>query len=128
MVASLEYSKIHNLICNNSITHRIMSDTYNSVHMKYNNKNNMSRLRTIGLRSIIFKSQLAVQLFSMYYLQYKEMSSMATLASMSFFKRSGTYNLYSFGRIGYKNDVKTATTTTTTKKKIMGTHVFYASI
>ena len=24
---------------------------------------------------------------------------------MSFFKRSGSYNLYSFGRVGYKNDV-----------------------
>ena len=38
----------------------------------------------------------------MYYLLYKEMSFLATLASMSFFKRSGTYNLYSFGRAGYK--------------------------
>ena len=27
---------------------------------------------------------------------------------MSFFKRSGAYNLDCFGRIGYKNDVKTA--------------------
>ena len=35
---------------------------------------------------------------------------------MRFFKRSGTYNVYSFGRVGYKNDVKTATN--------MGTHVF----
>ena len=48
---------------------------------------------------------MAVQLFSMYYLLYKEMT---TLASVSFFKRSGTYNLYSFGKVGYKNDVKTA--------------------
>ena len=38
----------------------------------------------------------------MYYLLYKEMSFLATLTSMSFFKRSGTYNLYSFGRAGYK--------------------------
>ena len=43
MVASLEYSKIQNLICNNSITHRIMTDTYNYVHMKYNNKHNISQ-------------------------------------------------------------------------------------
>ena len=73
MVASLEYSKIQNLICNNSITHRIMTDTYNSVRMKYNNKHK-SRLRTIGLRSIIFKIHLTVQLFSMYCLLYREMS------------------------------------------------------
>ena len=33
-VASFEYLKIQNLICNNSITHRIKTDTYNSVHMK----------------------------------------------------------------------------------------------
>ena len=52
----------------------------------------------------------------MYYLLYKEMPFLATLASMSFFKRSGTYNLYCFGRVGYKNDVKTA--------KNMGTRVF----
>ena len=74
------------------------------------------RLRTIGLRSIIFKIHLTVQLFSKYYLLYKEISFLATLTSMSFFKRSGTYNLYSFRRIGYKNDMKTA--------KNMGTHVF----
>ena len=43
MVASLEYSKIQILICNNSITHRIITDTYNSVHMKYNNKHNISQ-------------------------------------------------------------------------------------
>ena len=36
------------------------------------------------------------------------MSFLATLASMSFFKRAGTYNLYCFGSVGYKNDVKTA--------------------
>ena len=36
---------------------------------------------------------------------------------MSFFKRSGIYNLDCFGRVGYKNDVKTV-------KKNMGTHVF----
>ena len=56
----------------------------------------------------------------MYYLLYKEISFLATLASMSFFKRSGTYNLYCFGRVGHKHDVKTA------KKYIyiyMGTHV-----
>ena len=35
------------------------------------------------------------------------MSCLAPLASMSFFKRSGTYNVYSFGRAGYKNHVKT---------------------
>ena len=35
---------------------------------------------------------------------------------MSFFKRSGTYNLYRFGRDGYLNDVKTANN--------MGTHIF----
>ena len=34
---------------------------------------------------------------------------------MSFLERSGTYNLYPFGRVGYKNDVKTA--------KHMGIHV-----
>ena len=44
------------------------------------------------------------------------MSFLAMLASMSFFKRSGTYNLYFFGSVGYKNDVKAA--------KNMGTHVF----
>ena len=38
----------------------------------------------------------------MYYLLYIEMSFLATLASMSFFKRSDTYNLYCFGRVGYK--------------------------
>ena len=43
MVAFLEYSKIKKSICNNSITHRIMTDTYNSVHMKYNNKHNISQ-------------------------------------------------------------------------------------
>ena len=52
----------------------------------------------------------------MYYLPYTEMSFLATLASVSFFKRSGPYNLYCFGRVGYKNDVKTA--------QNMGTHVF----
>ena len=36
----------------------------------------------------------------MYYLLYKELSFLATLASMSFFKRSGTYNLDCFGRVG----------------------------
>ena len=36
--------------------------------------------------------------------------------SCFFFKRSGTYNLYCFGRVGYKNDVKT--------EKHMETHVF----
>ena len=46
-----------------------------------------------------------MQLFSMYYLLYKEISF---LACMSFFKRSGSYDLYCFGRVGYKNDVKTA--------------------
>ena len=35
---------------------------------------------------------------------------------MSFFKRSGTYTVDCFGRIGYKNDVKTA--------KNIGIHVF----
>ena len=50
-----------------------------------------------------------MQLLSMYYLLYKEMPFLPTLASMSFFKRSGTYNnVYCFGRVGYKNDVKTA--------------------
>ena len=44
----------------------------------------------------------------MYFLPYKEMSFLATLASMGFFKRSGTYNLACFGEGGYKNDVKTA--------------------
>ena len=44
---------------------------------------------------------------SMDYLLYKEIPFLAMLASMSFFKRSGTYNLYCFGRVGYKNDVKT---------------------
>ena len=44
----------------------------------------------------------------MYYLLYKEMSFLATLASMSFIERSGTYSEYCFGRVGYKNDVKTA--------------------
>ena len=33
MVATLEYSKIQNLICNNSITHRIMTDTYNTTYV-----------------------------------------------------------------------------------------------
>ena len=36
------------------------------------------------------------------------MSFLAPLARMNFFKRSGTYNVYSFGRVGYKNHVKTA--------------------
>ena len=45
----------------------------------------------------------------MHYLLYKEMSFLATLASVSFFKRSGTYNLFIlFWEVGYKNDVKTA--------------------
>ena len=112
MVASLEYSKIQNLICNNSITHRIMTDTYNSVHMKYNNKHNISHDygQSVYIAcSIIFKIHFTVQLFFMYCLLYKKCHSpSATLASLSFFKRSGTYNLYSFGRVGYKNDVKTA--------------------
>ena len=110
MVASLEYAKIQNLICNNSITHWIMTDIYNSVHMKYNNKHNRSQDygHSVGLRSIIIMIHLTVQLISMYYLLYKEMSFLATLASMSFFERSDTYNLYSFVRVGYKNDVKTA--------------------
>ena len=46
----------------------------------------------------------------MYYLLYKKMSFLVTLASMSFFKRSGTYNLFCFGRVGYKNNVKTTNT------------------
>ena len=33
MEAFLEYSKIQNLICNNSITNSIMTDTYSTVHM-----------------------------------------------------------------------------------------------
>ena len=33
MVASLEYPQIQNLISNNSITHRMMTDTYNTVLM-----------------------------------------------------------------------------------------------
>ena len=37
----------------------------------------MSRFQTIGLRSIIFKILLTVQLLSMYYLLYKEMSFLA---------------------------------------------------
>ena len=36
------------------------------------------------------------------------MSFLARLASLSFFKRSGTYDLYCFESVGYKNDVKTA--------------------
>ena len=36
------------------------------------------------------------------------MPFLATLASMSFFKRSCTYNLDCFGRVWNKNDVKTA--------------------
>ena len=55
----------------------------------------------------------------MYYVLYKEMSFLATLASMSFFKISGTYNLYWCWEGGYKNDVKTT--------KNMGTHVFMQS-
>ena len=35
------------------------------------------------------------------------MSFLAILASMSFFDRSGTYNLDCFGRVGYKNDAMT---------------------
>ena len=66
---------------------------------------------------MIFKIHLIVQLFSIYYLLYKEMSFLATLASVSFFKRSGTYSLDCFGWVGYKNDVKTA--------KHMGTHAFF---
>ena len=38
----------------------------------------------------------------------KKSHSWQTLASMIFVKRSGTYNLYCFGKVGYKNDVKTA--------------------
>ena len=53
-----------------------------------------------------------MQLFSVYYLLYKEMSFLATLASMSFFKRSATYKLDCFGRVGYKNEVKTANSKT----------------
>ena len=49
-----------------------------------------------------------MKLFSVYYFLFKEMPLLATLASMSFFKRSGTYSLYHFGRVRYKNDVKTA--------------------
>ena len=54
--------------------------------------------------------------FSICYLLYKEMSFLATLASMSFFKRSDSYKVYFYGRIGHKNDVKAA-------KQNMGTHV-----
>ena len=43
---------------------------------------------------------------------------------MSFFKRSGTYNLDCFGRVGYINDVKTAKKKKKKKKKKnMETHV-----
>ena len=41
--ASLEYSKIQNLICNNSITHRIMPDTLTLYICKYNNKHHRSQ-------------------------------------------------------------------------------------
>ena len=51
----------------------------------------------------------------MYYLLYKEMSFLVTLASMSFFQKI-CHNLDCFLRVGYKNDVK--------KAKRMGTHVF----
>ena len=52
----------------------------------------------------------------MYYLLYKEMPFLATLASMSFFKRSGTDNLYCFGRVGIKTMWKQQTN--------MESHVF----
>ena len=39
---------------------------------------------------------------------------------MSFFKRSGVYNLDCFGKVGYKTNVKTA--------KQIWEHMFYASI
>ena len=41
---------------------------------------------------------------------------------MSFLNRSGTYNLDCFGRVGYKNDVKTAKT-----KKYGNTYFMQAS-
>ena len=50
----------------------------------------------------------------MYYLLYKEMSFLATLAFSV--RRSGTNNLDCFGRVGYISDVK--------QHKYMGTHVF----
>ena len=37
------------------------------------------------------------------------MTFLATLASMSFFKRSGTYNLDCLGKVEYTNDVKRLT-------------------
>ena len=102
MVASLEYSKIQTLICNNSIAHRIIKDTYNSVHMKYNNKHK-SRLWTVGLRSIILKIHLTVQLFSVYYLLYKEMSFLAALESMFFFSKDLALTMYTlFGEWSIK--------------------------
>ena len=108
MVASLEYSKIQNLICNNS--HRIMTDIYNSVHMKYNNKHNISQDYGQSLYVALYSRftwQCNCFLCITYYIK-KCYSSSATLASMNFFKRSGTNNLYSVRRFGYKNDVKTA--------------------
>ena len=51
-----------------------------------------------------------MQLFSVYYLLYKEMSFLGTLTSISVFERSVTlgYNLDFFGRDGYKNDANSA--------------------
>ena len=72
----------------------IMADTYNSVQMKYNNKHNISRLRTIGLRSIIFKIHLTVQLFSMCEpgaVARSEASSLGMQAAPSSIPTSGTF-------------------------------------
>ena len=49
----------------------------------------MSRLRTIGLRSIVFQSHLTVQLFPMYYLLYREMLFLANVGKYELFQKIG---------------------------------------
>ena len=118
MVASLEYSKLQILICNNSITHSIMKATHNSVHMKYNNKHNISQ---------DYGQSVYVALYSRFTWQCN-----CFLCITYYIKKWQRWQVWAFskdlaltiyillGRLGIKTMWK--------QQKNMGTHVFYASI
>ena len=86
---------------------------------KYNNKHNISQDYGQSVYVALYSRftwQCNCFVFITYYI--KKCLSWQHLASMSFFKRSGTYNVYCFGSVWYKNDVEKK------KKKHMGTHVY----
>ena len=71
-----------------------MTDTYNTVHIVNITTNIIEVNITDNRFSIIFKFHLTVQLFSMFHLVYKEMSFLATLASMSVFTKDLALTIY----------------------------------